>query len=78
MGYTVGFMHKISSPITAIADGKRYEFATLDEFTTYEFDKRYVIECISAEDNRIIINLTEYKGYLRTDVFDNPDEATFF
>lgn len=78
MGYTASFHYKVNCPVVAIADGERYEFSSLDDFKAYEFEKRYVVDSISAEDNKLILNLAENKTYLRTDTFENPDAVSFF
>ncbi len=53
------FVKKINAPIVCKVDGKKLAFKNGETLTSYEFDKKYGVDCITIEDGKTVITLQE-------------------
>ena len=54
-------VRKIKCPVICITDDKRLEFDNGIDAAEYTFDKYYIVDFVTAENDRIIIQLVENK-----------------
>jgi hypothetical protein len=53
------FVMKIKAPIVCKYDGKETSFDSGEELAAYQFDKRYNVDTVTIEEDKVVITLAE-------------------